>query len=439
MTVQASQSQQNRLVGPLPSQPELISGLTTAGNALVFGSYAPSTPGSGISWTKQLWRSDGTPDGTQPIKDLVAVPIEQSAAIGLHPGASSNGVRYFEITSYNPPLQLWRSDGTPDGTFLVKPLAVPMGVQSRAAGWHDQLLFLDIDDRTASSEVYITDGSQEGTRRLFSSRELLGGEHPLLYTFDGIWPTSRGFFVRGRRPPYGFDVWYSDGTREHTQLVFSSQVALEVSVFADRAWLSVPNLQSAQNPAIAMTLWVSDGTIAGTQAVGVMPDSTGLWSRPQQLGERMLVVATYNSGLPLASFQVWDYPSGPEAYLATAALVGGAPAGRVGLPLRYGNLGTATGALTLTATLPPGVTLASDTLGVAPQVNGDTISWNLPALALVENRDAAIELALPDAPYGTRLPVSFAISRDGASTTPDDTAELELMVAHQVFLPSAVR
>lgn len=80
---------------------------------------------------------------------------------------------------------------------------------------------------------------------------------------------------------------------------------------------------------------------------------------------------------------------------------------------------------------------ARSAMWVAPTVLSDTLSWSLPALALVENRDAFIRLAIPDVPLGTRYPLSLTIAQ-GSSTTPDDSAALELMAAKQVSMPLVV-
>ncbi|MBC7923565.1 MAG: hypothetical protein H7Z75_21015, partial [Ferruginibacter sp.] len=57
----------------------------------------------------QLWRSDGTPEGTGLIKDLDA---SQLINVG--------GILYFTASTPANGQELWKSDGTPGGTVLVK-------------------------------------------------------------------------------------------------------------------------------------------------------------------------------------------------------------------------------------------------------------------------------------------------------------------------------
>ncbi len=64
----------------------------------------------------ELWRSDGTQEGTQLVKDI-------------NPGSSHSypdyltvfdGALYFSATNGTHGKELWRSDGTAAGTRLVK-------------------------------------------------------------------------------------------------------------------------------------------------------------------------------------------------------------------------------------------------------------------------------------------------------------------------------
>ena len=65
----------------------------------------------------ELWKSDGTPDGTEMVKDINPGGGNSSAnnfiVLGeyLYFIADNNGTNNFE---------LWRTDGTSDGTIMVK-------------------------------------------------------------------------------------------------------------------------------------------------------------------------------------------------------------------------------------------------------------------------------------------------------------------------------
>src|SRR5262249_45756174 len=65
---------------------------------------------------RELWRSDGTPAGTMLVRD-----IAPSAAASLPSNLTNvNGLLYFAANDGTTGTELWQSDGTPAGTVLVQ-------------------------------------------------------------------------------------------------------------------------------------------------------------------------------------------------------------------------------------------------------------------------------------------------------------------------------
>ena len=64
----------------------------------------------------ELWRSDGTTDGTWMVLD---VP-EDLKGSGLRCLTAADDLLFFFAGSTYAGAELWRSDGTPEGTFPVK-------------------------------------------------------------------------------------------------------------------------------------------------------------------------------------------------------------------------------------------------------------------------------------------------------------------------------
>jgi ELWxxDGT repeat protein len=93
--------------------------------------------------------SDGTPAGTQAIKEIYW-PIKQMAAIG--------NIVYF-VTENSPSHHLWRSDGTAAGTQPVTPLGRRLFAMV-AAGSHLHLLR---DDLPLIPGYVVSDGTAAGT------------------------------------------------------------------------------------------------------------------------------------------------------------------------------------------------------------------------------------------------------------------------------------
>src|ERR1051325_9368923 len=66
-----------------------------------------------------VWRSDGTADGTLSVKQLPA-GVPNIVAFDTTPTASANGLFFFTAADPGNGTDLWRSDGTAAGTILVK-------------------------------------------------------------------------------------------------------------------------------------------------------------------------------------------------------------------------------------------------------------------------------------------------------------------------------
>jgi ELWxxDGT repeat protein len=109
---------------------------------------------------EQLWKSDGTPDGTIMVTD-----INPGGQAGLSPGGFtvSNHKLFFSATDGMHGFELWQSDGTADGTAMVKDLNPGPG-NSYPGGLTDVngTLHFGANNGT-TSRLYKTDGTAEGT------------------------------------------------------------------------------------------------------------------------------------------------------------------------------------------------------------------------------------------------------------------------------------
>ena len=98
------------IYGATDSYPE---DLTAVGDTLFF------TASDGTSSNfhgKELWKSDGTPSGTEMVLDI-ALGTTSSDPDYL---VEADGILYFEADDNYRGSELWRSDGTSDGTYLVR-------------------------------------------------------------------------------------------------------------------------------------------------------------------------------------------------------------------------------------------------------------------------------------------------------------------------------
>ena len=65
--------------------------------------------------TKQLFKTDGTEEGTEWIADVDAARMENN-----HMFTASGGLLYYRTYRLTIGVELWVSDGTTEGTRMVK-------------------------------------------------------------------------------------------------------------------------------------------------------------------------------------------------------------------------------------------------------------------------------------------------------------------------------
>ena len=81
-----------------------VSDLTPANDELYF-----------VTYQSELWKTDGTTNGTVVVKNLY-----KSNAFDLQQLVSVNDNVFFTAYDYTHGTELWRSDGTASGTYMVK-------------------------------------------------------------------------------------------------------------------------------------------------------------------------------------------------------------------------------------------------------------------------------------------------------------------------------
>jgi ELWxxDGT repeat protein len=206
----------------------------------------------------ELWKSDGTAAGTVRVKDIWPGP-ESSSPSDL---TNVDGTLFFVAASGNNhstsgmvSRELWKTDGTPEGTTLVKPIAA-----SNLTNVNGTLFFSD----SGGPGLWKSDGTTDGTVLLQASTSPINlrNVNGTLFFVDGqsLWksngteagtvPISRVYDSAGRRPPAGISF--------KGRLVFPGQV---VRLYSGEPGFLVDN----------ETLWASDGTSTGTGFLSTAP------------------------------------------------------------------------------------------------------------------------------------------------------------------------
>jgi ELWxxDGT repeat protein len=131
--------------------------LTHAGGTLFFSAHDPIHG-------RELWKSDGTADGTIMVKEIATVPFPTPGwdASPLYL-TSVNNTLFFVANDGIHGYELWRSDGTEAGTVMVKDIN-PSGTASLGQLTNvNGTLFFKANDGIHGSELWKSDGTEAST------------------------------------------------------------------------------------------------------------------------------------------------------------------------------------------------------------------------------------------------------------------------------------
>lgn len=196
----------------------------------------------------ELWRSDGTPAGTELVADLNPGP-EGSDPRDL---TVSGGLIYFQAWGGGGRSDLWRSDGTAAGTFRIS-VPTDVLVPTHLTDVEGTLFFLGYDIALASYTLWKTDG--------FTATLVTDGVGDWVFVSEMAAVDDAVFFVTWNYSEA--ELWRSDGTEAGTTRVRSFGSTLPEGLTAVGGTLFF----RATDAAAGTELWKSDGTDAGTVRV----------------------------------------------------------------------------------------------------------------------------------------------------------------------------
>lgn len=208
---------------------------------------------------RELWKTDGTEAGTVLVKDV----LPGSSAVGPTQFSNVNGTLFFTVevpptgpVALLPPvelIQLWKSDGTPEGTLLVRDFSLPPERPRLLTNVDGTLFFL------LGTGLWRSDGTPTGTRRV-RGFPAVPGFFPLEYltSFRGM------LFFSASDESHGRELWRSDGTAEGTTLVRDIAPGPEASRPAGLSVVHGSLLFGAKDGPHGEELWATDGTPEGT-------------------------------------------------------------------------------------------------------------------------------------------------------------------------------
>ncbi len=224
----------------------------------------------------ELWKSDGTEEGTVPIKDIW-VGSNNSNPRDL---TNVSGTLFFGASEGINGRELWKSDGTEEGTVRVKDIwpGSNSSDPSRLTSVGD-FLYFRAKVSAGGNELWKSDGTEAGTVRVKDIRAGSNGSYP-----EELTNVSGTLYFMANDHVEGYELWKSDGTEQGTVRVKDIWPGTRV----DSSWpTNLTNMSGilffvAMDETDLGELWKSDGTEEGTVRVkDIRPGMNG--SYPQFL------------------------------------------------------------------------------------------------------------------------------------------------------------
>jgi ELWxxDGT repeat protein len=251
----------------------------------------------------ELWVTDGTSSGTRMVKDILppeANPFDDPYFDSSDPGylvPIGGGRILFRAQDENfRRTELWVSDGTEEGTALLIDLdpdssATPSYLTPLGDG---RVVFSASGADDDGTELWITDGTAAGTQKLKTinpNEDYPYSSHP--YGFKQV-ANGRLIFTADDGSN-GRELWTTDGTPDGTYMLREFNLGSGNSNISSNNYLDLPGGRVAFSAfdGTDYNYWVTDGTAGGTTRLGGSEFTSDQHEMP---GGRLLIKGAYADG-----------------------------------------------------------------------------------------------------------------------------------------------
>ena len=253
----------------------------TNGKIMIFAADSDNSTYGGYDKGLQLYVTDGTLAGTSMIKEINegGMPVSQFNSAISH--MWHNDVLYFAFDDGIHGKEFWRTDGTEEGTYLVKDIregevgSVPSGF----VVWENHIYFSAMDSTTTGYELWKSDGTEDGTAML---KDIYPGDNWDESSYPADFIEFKGkLYFSAEDEDHGDELWTTDGTEEGTVLfmdIDSREGSTGFKYGSNPSNFLIFNefLYFSASNASGKELWRTDGTIEGTVLVkDIVPGTTG--------------------------------------------------------------------------------------------------------------------------------------------------------------------
>ncbi len=254
---------------------------------------------------RELWRTNGTPEGTTLVMDI-APGMDSSNPYNL---CSAGGQLYFVADDGIHGKELWRVDEIHGGVRMMRDMTPgPAGTEVWSLAAFQDKLFFCAETPAHGAELFMTGGA---TEEVHIRKDIVpgpggSGAHNLRVFGDRLFFTCDDGI-------HGVEPWISDGTEAGTHLATDIAVARlsvasnpeQCTALKDRLVFVSTNVDIGAEP------WVSDGTAEGTRPLcDIYPGPKS--SRPTALtrhGDSVFFIAES----PGHGRQLWRTDATPES------------------------------------------------------------------------------------------------------------------------------
>lgn len=214
----------------------------------------------------ELWKTDGTEAGTVMVKD--ATPGNNIGYFrSINRLVKMNEAIYYIYNDGAHGPMLWKSDGTEEGTVMVKDISPGISGVVEDIKEFNGAIYFQANDFVHGREIWKSDGTEAGTNIL---KDIMPGPQS---SYPWGWGEINGkLLFRASIPGHGIELMETDGTEEGTKLLKDINPNQIGGTFQSSKPSNFKNINGvlyfiADNGVHGMEFWKTDGTEQGTKMI----------------------------------------------------------------------------------------------------------------------------------------------------------------------------